>query len=160
MEATDSSALTPLGVDDEPIDEDDAIEPASGRERRRRPREGQTERVSPRFTPVDRAEIDAAAASAGMSTSRFCAEAALAAARGAQMVLSAAQDREALARLQRQLFAARTAVARFGVNVNQAVAALNTTGEVPDWMYQAATMVGRSISRMDEVIAQVDRRLR
>lgn len=31
------------------------------------------------------------------------------------MLLAAAQDREALARLQRQLFAARTEVARFGV---------------------------------------------
>ena len=50
-----------------------------------------------------------------MSTSRFCAEAALAAARGTPMLLAAAQDREALARLQRQLFAARTEVARFGV---------------------------------------------
>ena len=138
----------------------DLSEPASGRGRRRRQRDGQTERVSPRFTPADRAEVDAAAASAGMSTSRFCAEAALAAARGTPMLLAAAQDREALARLQRQLFAARTEVARFGVNVNQAVAALNSTGVAPEWMGRAMTRVGYSINVLDEVIAEVDRRLR
>jgi hypothetical protein len=56
------------------------------------------------------------------------------------MLLSAAQDREALARVQRQLFAARTAVVRFGTNVNQAVTALNTTGEAPQWLGRAAAM--------------------
>jgi hypothetical protein len=135
-------------------------EPVSGRGRRRRQRNGQTERVSPRFTPADRSEVDAAAASAGMSTSRFCAEAALAAARGTPMHLSAAVDREALARLQRQLFVARTEVARFGVNVNQAVAALNSTGVAPEWMGRAMLRVGYSLGQLDEVIAEVDRRLR
>jgi hypothetical protein len=95
-----------------------------------------------------------------MSTSRFCAEAALAAARGTPMLMSAALDREALARLQRQLFAARTEVARFGVNVNHAVAALNSTGEAPEWMGWAMLRVGYSLGQMDEVIAEVDRRLR
>jgi hypothetical protein len=138
----------------------DCSEPLSGRCRRRRAREGQTERLSPRFTPSDRAEVEGAAASAGMSTSRFCAEAALAAARSTPMLLSAAVDREALARLQRQLFAARTEVARFGVNVNQAVAALNSTGVAPEWMGRAMLQVGYSLGQLDEVIAEVDRRLR
>ena len=116
--------------------------------------------LRPRFTPVERVEVDAAADSAGMSTSRFCAEAALAAARGTPMLLSVAQDREALVRLQRQLFAARTEVARFGTNVNQAVARLNTTGVAPAWMGRAMTRVGYSIIQLDEVVAEVDRRLR
>lgn len=116
--------------------------------------------LRPRFTPGERGEVDAAAASAGMSTSRFCAEAALAAARGTPMVLSVAQDREALVRLQRQLFAARTDVARFGTNVNQAVAALNATREAPEWMSRAMHRVGYSINQLDEVIAEVDGRLR
>jgi uncharacterized protein (DUF1778 family) len=135
-------------------------EPVSGRARRRRERDGLTEMLRPRFTPGERGEVDAAAASAGMSTSRFCAEAALAAARGTPMALSVAQDREALVRLQRQLFAARTEVARFGTNVNQAVAALNATGEAPEWMGRAMTRVGYSIIQLDEVIAEVDRRIR
>jgi hypothetical protein len=62
--------------------------------------------------------------------------------------------------LQRQLFAARTEVARFGTNVNQAVAALNTTGQAPAWMGRAMALVGYAIRHLDEVIAEVDRRLR
>jgi hypothetical protein len=95
-----------------------------------------------------------------MSTSRFCAEAALAAARGTGQVLHEAQEREGLARLQRQLFAARTAVNRFGTNVNQAVAKLNSTGEAPPELVAAVALTGRSVARLDELIAVMDRRLR
>ncbi len=62
--------------------------------------------------------------------------------------------------MQRQLFAARTAVVRLGTNVNQAVAALNTNGEAPEWMGRAVAMSSRSAQGLDEVIAEVDRRLR
>jgi hypothetical protein len=162
MQTNDSQAMPDTEVDaGTPADDMPPIESEQGRTRRRRPRGGgHTEVLRPRFTPDERVEVDAAAASAGMSTSRFCAEAALAAARGTPMVLSAAQDREALARLQRQLFAARTTVARFGTNVNQAVTALNSNGEAPDWMGRAMALVGRSIRQMDDVITEVDRRLR
>jgi hypothetical protein len=104
--------------------------------------------------------VDAAAASAGMSTSRFCAEAALAAARGSSAVLAAAQDREALARLQRQLLAARTEVNRFAVNVNQAVVRLHTSGQAPPELLRTVELTRRSVARLDEVVAVVDRRLR
>ena len=161
MQSNDSSeAPNADAVDGRLADPIAGVESEPGRARRRRARDGLTEVLRPRFAPGERAEVDAAAASAGMSTSRFCAEAALAAARGTPMVLSAAQDREALARLQRQLFAARTEVARFGVNVNQAVAALNATGAAPEWMGRAMHRVGYSIIQLDEVIAEVDRRLR
>jgi len=161
MQTNDPAAVPVTDADDvSPADDTGAIEIEPGRARRRRARDGLTEMLRPRFTPDERAEVDSAAASAGMSTSRFCAEAALAAARGTPMVLSAAQDREALARLQRQLFDARSAVVRFGTNVNQAVVALHSTGEVPEWMDRAAAMVGRSIRQLDEVIGKVDRRLR
>ena len=116
--------------------------------------------LRPRFTPGERAEVDAAAASAGMSTSRFCAEAALAAARGTPMLLSVAQDREALIRLQRTLFMAVGEVKRFGTNVNQAVAIFHVTGEAPEWMGRAMARGGYSINALDEVIAEVDRRIR
>jgi uncharacterized protein (DUF1778 family) len=161
MQTNDSSVAPVAGAGDaRSVDGVAEVDPASGRSRRRRGREGLTEMLRPRFTPDERGEVDAAAASAGMSTSRFCAEAALAAARGTPMLLSVAQDREALVRLQRQLFAARTEVARFGTNVNQAVAALNATGEAPEWMGRAMARVGYSINQLDEVIAEVDRRLR
>jgi hypothetical protein len=147
------------GPDDSDV-EDAAVDALPGRSRRRRARDADGRRLRLMFTPTERLEVDEAAESAGMSTSRFCAEAALASARGKPMVLSAAQDREALARLQRQLFAARTEVGRFGTNVNQAVAALNTTGQAPTWMGRAMALVGYSIRHLDEVIAKVDRRLR
>jgi len=161
MQTNDSSALPAPGTDGvTPADQAAAIGPDPGRARRRRARDGLTEMLRPRFTPAERVEVDAAAASAGMSTSRFCAEAALAAARGTPMMLSAAQDREALARLQRQLFDARSAVVRFGTNVNQAGVALNSTGEAPPWLERAAAMVARSVRQLDDVIGKVDRRLR
>jgi hypothetical protein len=156
----DNEAAHPIDDDDLQSAEDEDGEPKSGRGRRRRPRVGLTEQLRPRFTPDERGEVDLAAASAGMSTSRFCAEAALAAARGTPMSMAGVQDREALARLQRQLFAARTAVVRFGTNVNQAVAALNSTGEAPNWLDRAAALTVRSMRRLDAVIAVVDRRLR
>jgi hypothetical protein len=113
-----------------------------------------------RFTPSDRAQVEQAAALAGMSTSRFCAEAAFAAATGSGHELHEAQEREGLARLQRQLFAARTEVNLFAANVNQAVAMLNGTGDVPSELAAAVALTAASAARLDELIAAVDRRLR
>jgi uncharacterized protein (DUF1778 family) len=161
MQTNDPPAVPGTETDNAgPVSYPAMVEAATGRGRRRRSRDGHSEMLRPRFTPAERDEVDGAAASAGMSTSRFCAEAALAAARGTPMVLSAAQDREALVRLQRQLFMAAGEVKRFGVNVNQAVAALNATGVAPEWMGRAMTRVGYSINQLDEVILKVDRRLR
>jgi hypothetical protein len=75
-------------------------------------------------------------------------------------VLEDAQYREELARLQRQLFDARTAVVRFGTNVNQAVAQLHRSGEAPEWMSRATRRAIESVQQLDQVIAEVDRRLR
>ena len=155
---TDETPTAPAPDLDAAADAPVEAESLPGRHRSHRG-EARHRRLSPRFTAEERAEVIAAAASAGCRRRRFCAEAALAAARGTPMVLGAAQDREALARLQRQLFAARTEVVRFGTNVNQAVAALNTTGEAPEWMGRAIPG-GDSVSELDEVIAEVDRRLR
>jgi hypothetical protein len=119
-----------------------------------------THRLTPRFNQDELAEVTRAAASVGMTPTGFCAESAIAAARGTPMALANGQEREAFARLQRQLFAARTAVVRFGTNVNQAVAAFNATGAAPDWLVQAVTLCVRSVRQLDEVVAEVDRRLR
>jgi hypothetical protein len=116
--------------------------------------------LTPRFTEAELAAVQAAAASIGMTANGFCADSAVAAAHGAPLVFADAQRREELARLQRRLFEARTAVNRFGTNVNQAVAALNATGEMPEWLGQAVRLAGRVVVRLDEVIAEVDRRLR
>jgi hypothetical protein len=139
-----------------PADSPDAL---PGRQRSHRG-PGRPYRLSPRFTAEEFADIEAAAASVGATTNGFCADSTIAAAKGTPVVLADAQYREDLARLQRQLFAARTAVIRFGTNVNQAVAALNATGVAPEWMGRAMALAGRSIRALDEVVAEVDRRLR
>lgn len=117
-------------------------------------------RIHARFSAEERAELDVAAASIGMTPTGFAALATLAAARGEPLALGAAQDREQLMRLQRQLFDARTAVNRFGNNVNQAVAALHATGEQPDWLGHAVALCTRAVRHLDGLIDDVHRRLR
>ncbi len=125
-------------------------------------RSGRTLRLHARFSGQERAEIEAAAATIGMTATGFIAEAAIQAARGTPMVLDATvQDREALARLQRRLFEARTAVNRFGTNVNQAVAKLHSTGQPPaEDLVHAVRLCTRAVHSLDEVIDEVHRRLR
>ena len=156
---TDETPPVPAPDLDAPVDAPVEAESLPGRHRSHRG-EARHHRLSPRFTAEELAEVIAAAASVGCTPNGFCADSAVAAARGTPMVLENAQYREDLARLQRQLFAARTAVVRFGTNVNQAVAALNTTGEAPQWMGRAIRRAVESVSGLDEVIAEVDRRLR
>jgi len=67
---------------------------------------------------------------------------------------AASESREALA----ELMAARAAVRRFGVNVNQAVAALNATGEAPDWLGQAVEATVRAVGRVDAAAELLMRR--
>jgi uncharacterized protein (DUF1778 family) len=117
-------------------------------------------RLNARFSAEERAEIEVAAASVGMTATGFSAEAALSAARGAPLSMGAVQDREALARMQRQLFEARTAINRFGNKVNQAVAALNATGEPPEWLGHAVALCVRAVSHLDGLIDDIHRRLR
>jgi uncharacterized protein (DUF1778 family) len=137
-----------------------ADERAGTRRNRSRLGENRSQRLNPRFTPEELAEVVAAAKSVGMTPTGFCADSALAAARGTPMVLEDAQYREELARLLRQLFEARTALNRLGTNVNQAVAQLHSTGEVPEWMQRAIHRAVEAVERLDQVVAAVDRRLR
>jgi hypothetical protein len=120
-----------------------------------------TLRLTPRFSAGERAEVDAAAWSVGMTVNGFAAEAVLSVARGMSVSYGATQDREALARLQRELFAARTAVNRFGNNVNQAVVALHATGQAPaEALAHAVALCERAVRHLDGLIDQVHRRLR
>lgn len=120
-----------------------------------------TLRLTPRFSAGEKAEIEVAAASVGMTVNGFCAEAALTAARRLPMSYGAAQDREALARMQRQLFEARTAVNRFGNNVNQAVATLHATGQTPiEALAHATALCTRAVRNLDQLIDEMHRRLR
>jgi hypothetical protein len=122
-------------------------------------RPGRPHRVNARFNAEELAAIEAAATAAGMTPTGWCAEVALAAAHGSPPV-SLDLAREGLAQLQAELFDARVAVGRIGTNLNQAVAALHATGDVPDWLVRAAALCERRMERLDEVIALVDGRLR
>jgi hypothetical protein len=129
--------------------------------RRERDSARRTLRLTPRFSARERAEIEAAAVAIGMSVNGFAAEAVLSVARKVPVSHASAVQREALARLQRQLFEARTAVNRFGSNVNQAVAALHATGQPPiEALTHATSLCARAVRHLDSLIDEVHRRLR
>jgi hypothetical protein len=133
--------------------------------RRYRPR-GETvrdRRLTPRFTEAELSAIRAAADAAQMTLTGFCALAALAVARRrpgeAGRAGEAPAGVEELAEMQRELFAARNAVNRTGVNLNQAVAQLNSTGRPPVWLEHAVNRVTRAVAEVDTVVARIHRRL-
>jgi hypothetical protein len=129
--------------------------------RRKRLGERRARRLTPRFTGDEVGEIEVAAASVGMTPNGFCAEVVLKVVRGLPVSYGPAQVREALVRLQRELFAARTAVNRFGGNVNQAVARQHATGEAPnDALLHAVVLCGRAVRNLDALIDEAHRRLR
>ncbi|WP_330186135.1 hypothetical protein KZZ52_41765 [Dactylosporangium sp. AC04546] len=125
---------------------------------------GRRRRVNLRFDEAEHHDVVVAADRTGLTPAGFCADAALAAARGAaapgRMVSGTAVTRHELAELQRDLFAARTAIIRTGTNLNQAVAALNATGEAPVWLGLAVARCERALGQLDAVVGDVDRRLR
>jgi hypothetical protein len=98
--------------------------------------------------------VSAAAARAGLTPTSFVAAVALAVARDSMPPVPF-PIRDALVELN----AARTLVGRFGTNVNQAVAALNATGEAPPTLERAVAMCTRAADRLDQVVARIQRRL-
>ena len=60
-------------------------------------------------------------------------------------------DRETLVALN----LAREQVARIGVNLNQAVAALNATGEAPIWLDRAVGIAARVVLRLEDAADEV-----
>jgi len=113
-----------------------------------------------RFSDGELAEVEAAAAAVGMTPTGFCAQAALAVAGGLPLTVVGDPEWESLAQLQSELFAARVALNRVGTNLNQAVAALNATGEAPEWMDRAVARCVRFLEALDEVVSRIHRRLR
>lgn len=102
----------------------------------------------------------------GLRPSSYVASAALSAAEqavhppqadgnGRRRSTAPAADRELLL----ELMQARAAVNRYGVNVNQAVAALHSAGHAPLWLEQAVAGARRAVERVDEATSLVARRL-
>ena len=119
---------------------------------------GRPHRLNARLSDAELAEIETAAAAAGMTPTGFLTEAGLAAARGAPPT-SLDPMRESLALLEVELFDARVAVGRIGTNLNQAVAALNVTGQAPAWLERVAWLCEQRMLRVDAVISRIDHAL-
>lgn len=110
--------------------------------------------VKARYDEGEYTALAQAAARAGLTPSGFLALAGLAAA-GQGPGPSQTADRELLA----ELLHLRTALRRYAVNVNQAVAALHSTGDAPIWLCRAVAGADRAVASVDEATTRVARRL-
>lgn len=126
--------------------------PAGRRSRETAPR---ARRVEFTLTEEEFGELDAAAVRAGLSRGAYAAQAALIVVRGDGGGQARAPLREALAELIR----AAGLVRRIGVNLNQAVAKLNTTGEPSGDLLPYAAESIRRARRLDAVAEELRRRL-
>ena len=100
------------------------------------------------------ASVRAAAQLAGLTPTGFVAAAGLTVA-GSGVAPVTAADRAVLA----ELLQARTALRRYGVNLNQAVAALNSGAGAPVWLLQVVSGCARAAERIDDATVQLNRRL-
>ena len=114
---------------------------------------GRCRPIQVRFDDEEYAAIELAAGRAGLTPTGYVGAVALAAARGTVPPLPSLTQ-QALA----ELMQARAQVRRFGGNVNQAVAALNTTGEAPEWLAQAVELTARAVCRVDAAAEALMRR--
>lgn len=101
-------------------------------------------------------ELVVAAEQVGLARGAFAARATLAVARGDRSPRSVGEVRELLGEVMR----AATLVQRIGVNLNQAVAKLNATGEQPGSLVPIAEHCARSVDRLDQVAERVRGALR
>lgn len=149
--AGSSNGADPAGSanGEEPETSNGAEERASGRHRSHG-RPSRERRVNLRLSDEEFETLAGAAGTAGLTPAGFATEAALAAARGEGM-----PEHRALRALLVELMAARTQVRRYGINVNQAVAQLQATGEAPGWLERAAAGANRGIARLDDAAGEV-----
>jgi hypothetical protein len=142
----------------------DLAVPASRGGDRRHQFPGRRHRINLRLDEAEHQEITAAAACCDLTPAGYCAETALANARGTtppgQPLPGLGISRAELAQLQRHLFDTRNQLARVGGNLNQAVTALHATGRAPLGLHQAAGRCRQVIDLIEATITEVDRRLR
>lgn len=107
-------------------------------------RPGRPHALLVRLSQEEKRLVDAAAEQARLTPTGFAAKAAVTAAGAAGGPAVASGD---LRELQRELFAAPRAVNMFGSNVNQAAAAYNATGQLPEWANQAVRPCAAAVAR-------------
>ena len=129
----------------------------SGVQGGRRPRKGTQRpyRVEFSLTGEEFELLEAAAERAGRARGAYAAEAALAAARGGPAIADTP-----FLELLRELIRAAGLVRRIGVNLNQAVAKLNATGQRSGDLLPYAVESLRRAERLDVVAEQVRKALR
>jgi len=133
---------------------DHARRPARSRRSRQLAPRGRTVRFG--LSDGEFAEMEAAAARAGLARGAFAAEAALAAARG---TITVAAD-DGLRDLLAELVHAAGLVRRIGINLNQAVARLNATGQPSAGLVPYAAESIRRARHLDAVAEQIRDALR
>lgn len=111
---------------------------------------GRPRQVRLRYTDQEYATVERAAHVAGLTSTGYVAEAALAAAAGGEPTTSAPW-RDALT----ELMQARAQVRRIGLNINQAARALNVAGEPPVWLEYALALTERAVTGLDEAATAV-----
>ncbi len=109
--------------------------------------------VKARYDDEEFAALAAAAARAGLTAAGFLAKAGLSIA-GQGPPPSQTADRELLAELLRL----RKVIRRYAVNVNQAVAALHSTGQAPVWLSEAVAGADRAVRSADAATQEIARR--
>ena len=124
-----------------------------GSRRARQP--GRSFRVHFSLTEAEFAALDEAAGRAGLARGAFAAQVVLAHVTG-----GAAGPEAPLRELLRELVRAAGLVRRIGVNLNQAVARLNATGQRPGELLWCARESMRRSGRLDEAAEQVRKSLR
>ena len=106
------------------------------------------------YDDTEVAAVRSAAEVAGLTPTGFVAAAGLALA-GAGLPPALTVDRQLLA----ELLQTRTALSRYGSNLNQAVAALNSGAGAPVWLLQAVAGCARAADGVDALTATLARRL-
>ena len=131
--------------------------PAAGSRSRRRPRQHDARQCSVRLplTEEEFADLEQAAERAGLAKAAYAARVVLAAARG-QVAVPDALFQDALA----EVILAAGLVRRIGVNLNQAVAKLNATGQLPGELVPCARVCMRRAEHLDAVAEQLRKTLR
>lgn len=109
-----------------------------------------TNRITIRVSDDELGEIEAAAAVAGLTPTGYAADAAVAAARARRT-----PHLDALRGAVLEVMAARSTVNRVGGNLNQAVAALNGTGQAPVWLRDVVELCGRTLSAVEEAMVRL-----
>ena len=121
---------------------------------------GRSRAVKVLYDETEFAGVQTAALAAGLTPTGFVAAAGLTMAdpqAGGRLVGSAEiLDRAVLT----ELLAIRTALRRYGVNVDQGIAALHSGAGAPVWLQQAVAGCDRAVDRLDDVTLLLSRRLR